>query len=165
MTRLITAVVLTGLTFGPAAAQGLRFATDAAAPVDVEAGRVVWQQQAGLADLSNGASIVQGPFSLASETMRLRLAAGGQADRLTATGGVLAVSENGRRAVADRAVYELAADTLVLSGGVTVTQSGDDGATLQGAELTLDMATGRARLRGGTAPSGKKGRARIELKR
>lgn len=155
------------------AAQGLRFATDRNAPLDLEAGRLVWQQTAGRVDISGGV-LVQGPLSLSARTMQLTLGADGTPDRLTAAGDVVLVSTGapnspagGRRAEAATAVYDLAGQTLVLDGGVKVNVQDTRPVNLSGESLMLDMRDGRAKLSGGggTAKPAGKGRARIELGR
>ncbi len=81
-----------------------------------------------------------------------------EAQKLTARDRVIVLFDDGRRAEADRAVYDLAAEQMTLSGSVKVTQTGEQASTVTGARLLINMRTGAARLLGE-----KKGRARIEL--
>ena len=155
-----------------ASAQSLRFVTDNAAPIELKAGDMVWQRETGHAVLSDAARFAQGPLSLSAARIDLSFAPDGTAQTMTAEGDVVLVSRDKtgtRRAEAARAELDLTADKLVLLGNVSVTQMGSpssdnnntaDAAGLMGGELTVDMVSGRAILRGG----GDKPRARIELR-
>ena len=151
------------------AGPGLRFATDAAAPIDLEAGLMVWQRGDDTMRLSAGALVRQGPLTLSAARIDIRLADDGTAQSLKAKGQVVLVSAEDarqvtRRAKADMAIMDLTADTLVLRGNVSVlqmaTEAGAQDRQLSGAQLALDLASGKARLTGG----GDKPRARIELR-
>jgi lipopolysaccharide transport protein LptA len=148
---------------------GLRFATDAAAPIDIEAGLMAWQRGADKNRLSDGARIQQGPLTLSAARIDIVLADDGTAQSLIAEGEVVLISEEEagqapRRAKAEQAVMDLSAETLVMRGNVAVVQmaakAGAQESRLSGGQLALDLASGKARLTGG----GDKPRARIELR-
>ena len=100
---------------------------------------------------------------LRANEMQIRFAADGAAETLTARGDIELVNEDGQRATAETADFDIQKDRLVLRGTVVMQARGGDGRTqsqkLSGETLSIDMASGRARLRGG------KSRARIELER
>ncbi len=160
--------------FSPALsqAQGLRFATDANAPLTARADKVIWQQAKGRADLSGKAHITQGPLSMKADAMHLLMGASGEAQTLVSQGHVVVLSNMGstsqdgvRRADADTAHYDLKANTLLLSGNVHVSQSGDlQGGKVSGQSLKIDMQSGLARILGtGSQNNAEPGRARIEF--
>lgn len=143
-------------------AQALRFATDAAAPVQLQADKMRWQKKAGLADVSGAAQIVQGPMQLNADTMQLRFDPQGGAQKLLARGRLVVRNQDGPRATADGGEFDLQQDILVLSGNVLVhlpnAQNAPTGPQkLSGARLHIDMKSGKAKLSGG------KTRARIEI--
>ena len=151
----------------PTLAQGLRFATDSAAPIDIAAGLMVWQREKNVAELTGAARLEQGPLNLTAQRIVLRLGDDGTAETLTATGDVVLLSTGDdtaapRRATAARADMDLKGEKLVLSGNVAVVEdaAGADEKRLSGGRLALDMVSGKARLTGG----GDKPRARIELR-
>jgi lipopolysaccharide transport protein LptA len=147
----------------------VRFTTDASAPIDLEAGLMVWQRGADRARFSAGARIAQGPLTLSAARIDIVLADDGTAQSLAADGQVILRSTNDagremRRAEADNALMDLTANTLVLRGDVTVVQPAltkdAQDRRVSGGQLTLDLVSGQARLTGG----GDKPRARIELR-
>jgi lipopolysaccharide transport protein LptA len=153
----------------PSAPSAVRFTTDASAPIDLEAGLMVWQRGADRARFSAGARIAQGPLTLSAARIDIVLADDGTAQSLAADGQVILRSTNDagretRRAEADNALMDLTANTLVLRGDVTVVQPAltkdAQDRRVSGGQLTLDLVSGQARLTGG----GDKPRARIELR-
>ncbi len=153
-------------------AQGLRFATDANAPLTATADKVIWQQAKARADLSGKAHITQGPLSMKADAMHLLMGPNGEAQTLVAQGQVVVLSNMGptskggeRRADADTALYDLQANTLLLSGNVRVSQSGDlQGGKVSGQSLKIDMQSGLAHILGtGSQNNAEPGRARIEF--
>lgn len=148
-----------------AQAQSLRFATDNQAPLMLEAGEMIWQRQAAQAQLRDKARLHQGPLDLSADRLEIKFAADGTAQLIRAEGQVALYSRGDnesapRRATADRAVVNLAEETILLNGNVVMHAEGDDTAQLSGGQLALDMVSGRARLSG----SADKPRARIELR-
>ncbi|HCL49025.1 MAG TPA: hypothetical protein DHW86_05860, partial [Rhodobiaceae bacterium] len=130
---------------------GLRFATDAAAPIDIEAGLMAWQRGADQNRLSDGARIQQGPLTLSAARIDIVLADDGTAQSLIAEGEVVLISEEEagqapRRAQAAQAVMDLSAETLVMRGNVAVVQmaakAGAQESRLSGGQLALDLASG-----------------------
>lgn len=148
-----------------AAAQALRFTTDSAAPIDVAAGQMVWQRAAGQAQLTDKAHMRQGPLMLSADQLAIEFAANGTAQNIRADGQVVlrSAADNDSppsRATAKQAFVDLTRRTIDLTGAVTMSVGDDAARQLTGAQLTLDMVSGRARLTGG----GDKPRARIELR-
>ena len=148
-----------------AQAQALRFATDSTAPIDLAAGLMVWQRAAGHARLNKDAQMRQGPLTLSADQLAIKFADNGTAENIRADGQVLLLSAAGddsgtRRATARQAFVDLARQTIILTGDVTMTDGADTARQLSGARLSLDMVSGRARLTG----DADKPRARIELR-
>lgn len=141
------------------AQQGLSFQTDADAPLHMRADTMRWQQQQGVSDLRGKARVAQGPMQMTAKTMQIRFAADGTAETLAARGDVKLVNEDGQRATAAAADFDIQKDQLTLRGQVVMQARTAKGQTqkLTGETLSIDMVSGRARLRGG------KTRARIEL--
>jgi lipopolysaccharide transport protein LptA len=159
------AMLLVPLLSGKVAAQNLRFATDSQAPLFVEAGAMIWQRNAAQAQLSDNARLHQGPLGLSADKLEITFAANGKAQLIRAIGEVALRSSGdsqsaARHATAERAWVNLTEQTIMLTGNVVMHSEADEQARLSGGQLTLDMASGRARL-SGTAD---KPRARIELR-
>lgn len=146
-------------------AQSLRFATDNQAPLLLAAGEMIWQRKKAQARLSENTSLTQGPLGLSAENLAIKFAADGTPAHIRADGQVVLSSQGDdeiapRRATAERALVDLAAQTIVLSGNVIMQAEADEAVQLSGAQLALNMASGRARLSG----AADKPRARIELR-
>lgn len=165
---VIALVVALWLAPNVSHAQGLSFATDASAPLDAKADKIIWQQTKGRADFSGHAHITQGPLTMKADAMHLQMGPDGEAQRLVSQGHVVVLSDLNsgggvRRATADTATYDLSANQLLLSGNVKISQTGDlSSGEVSSGSLKIDMQTGIARLLGQT--NEKPGRARIELK-
>lgn len=164
MNRLIVIwlMSITLISLTPSMAQqGLRFQTDPDAPLEMQAQSMRWQQVQGISDLSGAARVTQGPMRMSATTMQVRFSADGTAETLTARDNVELVNEDGQRATAETAEFDLLKENLMLRGNVTMRALGANGQSqkLSGETLSIDMASGRAKLRGG------KSRARIELGR
>lgn len=165
MKRVFLTFLVLAVTTGAALAQGMKFATDSDAPVDITAGLVDWYGDERRADFSAQAVFAQGPLLMRAASMQLFLSADGAAESLTAHGAVEVVSKNQygkiiRQARAANAVYHPVDEKLVLTGNVEVRESGERDGLLRGEKMTIDMRSGRAALQGDE----KKGRARIELR-
>ena len=114
-----------------AQAQSLRFATDNQAPLMLEAGEMIWQRQAAQAQLRDKARLHQGPLDLLADRLEVKFAADGTAQLIRAEGRVALHSRGDnesapRRATADRAVVNLAEETILLNGNVVMQAEGDD---------------------------------------
>lgn len=146
-------------------AQGLRFATDSRAPLEVEAGLMVWQRIVAKARLTDNAKITQGPLMLSADKLEINFTADGTAQDIFAEGHVVLVSAGDgestpRRAQSAQAHVDLTRQTIALIGNVSMVEGNENKTQLNGARLALDMVSGRARLSG----AGDKPRARIELR-
>ena len=107
----------------------------------------------------------QGPLTLSADQLAIKFADNGTAENIRADGQVLLLSAASdgsapRRATARQAFVDLAGQTIILTGDVTMTDGADAARQLSGARLSLEMVSGRARLTGGAD----KPRARIELR-
>ena len=158
----IAALAASFMWLAPAMAQqGLRFQTPPDAPLTLSAQNMRWQQTQGISDLKGNVRIVQGPMRMRAITMQIRFAADGTAETIIARGNVELVNDDGQRATAEKADFDIQKDQLVLRDTVRMQARGAGGErqNLSGETLSIDMASGHARLRGG------KTRARIELER
>lgn len=147
------------IAMAPAMAQqGLRFQTDPNAPLDMVADEMRWQQNEGLADLTGNVVVEQGPMRLSAGHMRV-IFENGTATRLRAEKNVLLQNDDGQKARAEKADFDLQKDLMVLRGAVSFDRLTEKGTRqkLTGARLAVDMVSGKAQLTGG------KNRARIEL--
>lgn len=153
--HFLLCVLLLGFSV-PAAAQTIRFKTDASAPVDIAADKLLWAQKNNRADLSGGAKVTQGALTLSADFMQIIMGANGIAQKLTARGNVI-IDDGTQTARAQQADYDLQNDKLQMNGDVRVTQKADK-AQLSGAMLQINMSDGQATLRGS-----QKSRARIQL--
>lgn len=158
-THLLAYAFLSLVLATPAAvAQALRFQTAPDAPIEVSADEMRWQQNDGLADLTDNVVVSQGPMRLQAGHMRVRFE-NGAAVHLHADKNVFLQNEDGQKARAQKADFDLTKDVMVLRGAVVFDRITEKGAKqkLTGETLAVDMVSGKARLEGG------KSRARIEL--
>ncbi|MCC6007065.1 MAG: lipopolysaccharide transport periplasmic protein LptA [Rhodobacteraceae bacterium] len=123
---------------------------DAGAPVEITSDNLELDREAGRVEFTGEVLLVQGEVRLSAERL-LALYGGedGRRDRLEevlAEGGVVFVSgEGGAAAEADSAVYTLATGVVVMTGNVLLVE---EGSTLAGDRLTLDLPTGSGRMEG-----------------
>jgi len=145
----ILAVLLLAL---PALAQGtVGFGGgdfDGDAPVEVAADSLEVDQATGRAVLTGNVVIAQGDLRLSAARVEVAYATGAGADRrierLNATGDVLIVAGEDA-AEGQEAVYTLGTSEILMTGDVLVTQ---DGATLAGDRLAVNLATGSGTVSG-----------------
>ena len=133
-----------------AVAQGTNIAlggvrADPTAPVEVTADNLTVDQESGTAVFAGDVVIGQGDLRIsAAEVQVFYDESTGDITRLTGSGGVIFVTAT-EAAEAQRADYDLAAGTLVMSGDVLLTQ----GASALSAErMTVDLNSGTARMEG-----------------
>lgn len=125
------------------------FAVDETAPVEVTSDRLTVDQSDGSSVFEGDVVISQGALRIAAGLVRIEylMAADGTPDgiaRLIAEGNVtLATAEEA--AEAQRAVYDLAAGRIEMTGDVLLTQGGS---TLAGQRLVVDVAAGTGTLEG-----------------
>lgn len=133
----------------PVLAQNLAFGgmrADLSAPVEVSADNLTVDQSDGSALFTGNVVIGQGEMRLSAEEVTVDYATGGQdrISRMTATGDVTLVS-GPDAAEAQQAVYDVDAGTVLLTGDVLLTQGRN---VLAGDRVTVDLATGSARVEG-----------------
>lgn len=119
---------------------------DRTAPVELSADRLEVDQTAGTAVFSGSVSVVQGPLRLGAERVQVEYAADpatgrNRIARLTAEGEVLLVTPQDA-AEAARAVYDLDAGEITLSGDVVLSQ-GPNALAADSLVIDLDSRTGR----------------------
>lgn len=154
MTRLTAYLPLIALlwaVFGPglAAAQtqmalgGLD--ADPNAPVEITAESLSVDQATGRATFKGEVLIGQGDMKISAATVEVIYdEASGDISRLEAEGGVTFVTPT-EAAEADRAVYDIAAGNLTLTGDVLLTQART---ALSSQSMVIDLAAGTAQLDG-----------------
>lgn len=137
-------------------------------PIEIESDRLEVREAEGVAVFTGNVQVVQGPTLLRSGTMTVYYSQdGGSAstgssdiDRLEVDGKVYVRSER-QVATGDRGTFDMKSETLVLSGSEVVLSEGDN--VIVGCRLTVQMATGQARLEG-CGGEGGSGRVRMLLK-
>ena len=101
--------------------------------------------------LNGNAEVLQGENRLRASRLEL-IGQGGAASRVEASGDVYFVTPN-ETIRGDRAVYDMNADTVTVTGDVILTQ-GQNVAT--GGRLVYNVGTGAARLEGAQTPAGRR---------
>ena len=101
---------------------------------------MIWQREAAQAQLRDKARLHQGPLDLSADRLEIKFAANGTAQLIRAEGQVALHSRGDnentpRRATADRAVVNLAEETILLNGNVVMQADGDHTAQLIGGQL------------------------------
>ncbi len=113
--------LLAALAAAPAAAQSVPLAGSSGGPVEIEASQSVeWQSELKIYVARGNARLRQGDLEVSADVLtahyRETATEQNQIWRATALGNVV-IRSTGGRAVADRAVYELDRDVIVLTGG------------------------------------------------
>jgi lipopolysaccharide export system protein LptA len=118
---------------------------DTTAPVEVTADNLSIDQDSGKAVFAGDVLVAQGALKLSADQVEVTYATDGTGiSALTATGKVTLASDTDA-AEADQAEYNVADGTLIMSGGVFLTQ----GPTILGAErMQIDLNAGTAQLQG-----------------
>ncbi len=93
--------------------------------------------------------ITQGDTKMRADTVRL-LIVGGHAERAFANGHVVITSTRSGTLTGDNGIYEIGPRVATLTGRVVLTKEKN---VMRGAQLTVDMVTGVAKLGGGVAGS------------
>jgi lipopolysaccharide export system protein LptA len=89
--------------------------------------------------------VVQGDMKLRANTVRMTTV-NGKADKVMANGNVVVDSPRSGTATGDNGVYSVVPRTVLLTGNVVLKKGKD---VMQGAQLTVNLATGQAVLGGG----------------
>ena len=149
----ISAVVAIGLALShaPAVAQGAQIAFgglkhDSTLPVEITSDQLSVDQSTGKAIFSGDVLIGQGALRLTATTVEVVYDTKdtSQISQLIATGGVTFV--NGGEAIeAQKAVYDINAASVTLSGDVILTQGQN---ALSGQRMVVDLATGTGQIEG-----------------
>lgn len=122
------------------------FAADPTLPVEIESETLSVDQATGAARFEGGVVIGQGDLRLGAGAVEVRTDAGtGDIVRLLASGGVTMATPT-EAAEAEAADYDLAGQTLTLTGDVLLTQGGS---AIAADRMVLDLAAGTARMEGG----------------
>lgn len=127
---------------------------DSSAPIDFAADHIELQDKANRAILSGNVRITQAEMVLTAA--RVTVAYTGkvtngspQASRIDASGGVT-VTRPDQRASGSYGVYDVSRRTVIMLGGVKLTQGGN---TVNGSRLTINLDTGKAVIDGGGSVS------------
>ena len=158
---LASASVLSTLPFAaPASAQARH---NANAPIDFGADHIELQDKAARAVLSGNVAVRQGTMTLNAARMTVAYTGqviGGspQVSRLDASGSVV-VKRPTQTARSQYAVYDLNRRVITMLGGVTLTQNGN---TVSGGRLTLNLDTDRAVIDGSSVAGGGAGGGTVD---
>jgi lipopolysaccharide export system protein LptA len=147
----ILTILLASLTATGAIAQK---AHNSNAPIDFGADHIELQDKANRAVLSGNVSVKQAEMTLNSARMTVAYTGevvGGnpQVSRLDASGGVT-VKRPDQAARSQYAIYDLNRRVITMLGAVTLTQQGN---TVNGGRLTMNLDTGRAVIDGSSVAS------------
>ena len=119
-------------------------------PVEVTSNQLTVDQNAGSALFTGDVVVVQGEIRINAPEMIVQYimlpdgSVGTEVDTITATGGVLMVTPS-EEAEADKAVYTLARDEVVMPGNVLLTQGPT---TINGTRMGWDVTTGAGQMEG-----------------
>lgn len=138
-------------------------------PIQIESDRLEVRENDGIAIFTGNVAVVQGPTLLRSGKMTVYYdKAGGSAttgsadiDRLEVEGKVYVRSET-QVATGDSGSFDMRTEVLVLTGDEVVLTEGDN--VVVGCKLTVQMATGEAKLDGCAGGEGNGGRVKMLLK-
>ncbi|MCH2077810.1 MAG: LPS export ABC transporter periplasmic protein LptC [Rhodobacteraceae bacterium] len=130
-------------------AQGLQvafdgFDQDASLPVEIAADSMAINQEDGSATLTGNVVIGQGDLRLAAPSVVVNYTADGGIGQIVAEGGVTVVTP-AEEVEAQRAVYDLAGDSMVLTGDVLLSQGRS---AVSSETMRVNLATGQALLEG-----------------
>lgn len=119
---------------------------DTARPIEVTADQLSVNQTDGVAIFTGNVIVIQGEMRLTAPEVQVNYVQGaaGRIERIHALGGVTLVSAN-EAAEGREAVYTVADDTVVFTGDVLLTQTGN---TLAGDVLTVNIKEGTGRMEG-----------------
>ncbi|MBN8809207.1 MAG: OstA family protein [Sphingomonas sp.] len=129
---------------------------DSNAPLNFDAGHIELQDKQGRAILSGGVKVVQAEMTLTASKMTIAYSgqalngASPQASRIDASGNVV-VTRPDQTARGAYGVYDINRRTVIMLGGVTLTQGGN---TVSGSRLTINLDTGKAVIDGGSGAVG-----------
>jgi lipopolysaccharide export system protein LptA len=170
--RLAAAMFVTAALSGPAGAQSVTTAFEGFSgrsdePVRIEADNLEVREKDEAAIFTGNVVVVQGESTLRSNKLTIfyvgeatnqknqlqgetkggdaAVPTGRDIRRLEAEGNVI-VTSNDQRAVGASGVFDMASNTVTLTGGVTVSQGGN---ILKGSRLLVDLNTQRSRIESG----------------
>jgi lipopolysaccharide export system protein LptA len=160
MMRISGLALLCLLACGPAfgASGPLDLGFDADQPIAVNADSFTADLQGETGTYSGNVLVVQGAIRMRADEVTVA-APDGRATRMEATGGIVVESPSGT-ATGALAVYDIAAQTVRLTGNVVLTK---DANVMRGNVLEVRIADGRATLSGnGTANGEDSGQGRVQ---
>jgi lipopolysaccharide export system protein LptA len=148
------------------------FAGDTNAPIDIEADRLVVSDNKKMAVFTGNVKAVQGDFTLRTPRLEVyyssgsptagKSASGGEITRLKALQKVRVTSGPDQSATGDEAVFDVKAQTVVLTGKVVVKQGKN---IITGERLFIDLKTNTTRLDPGRGGGAKPGRVKMIIHR
>lgn len=129
------------------------FSTTSEEPIQIEADKLEVRDAEKRAVYLGNVTVRQGETLLKTAELQVFYAGGGQTpgesgtsvERIIANGRVI-VQSNNRTATGDEAVFEMADETIVLTGNVVLTE---DDNVVRGERLVVDLRTGEAQMQGG----------------
>lgn len=131
------------------------FSTTSDEPIQIEADRLEVRDEEKLAVYQGNVTVRQGETLLKSSELQVFYSGGGGQDpgagpaaslqRIIANGRVIVQSQN-RTASGDEAVFEMADETITLTGNVVLTE---DENIVRGEKLVVNLRSGEAQMQGG----------------
>lgn len=159
-------LVLLGLFFAGSATalSPTRFATSPDAPIEVSGQTIIVQELKNRALLNGDTKLLQGDLSMTATKMTIIFDPenGDQAQDVFANHRVSVVDVKGQTSQADKAHYNIRAETLELTGNVRIENRNPDTqlGTAQSQRMIINMRDGTSQMYSDATS----GRARIELK-
>ncbi|MEW6090040.1 lipopolysaccharide transport periplasmic protein LptA [Parvibaculum sp.] len=151
------AMLLAAALFLPGAAQAQQgFRTDPNKPIEIEADALEVQDTKQTATFSGNVRVNQGDIRMKSDKVIVHYDGSGQGSsrisRISATGNVFVSSPDQQTASGDWATYTVQSRQIEMGNSVILRQGEN---VIRGSRLTVDLATGQARVTGG--PAGESG--------
>ena len=150
MMRIIPVLCLALGLSGAASAAPSPGGLDTSKPIAVNADSVTADLKAETVTYTGNVIVIQGDVKLRADTVTVD-APDGKAARMEARGHVIVNSSSGT-AVGDTATYDVGRQVVHLVGQVALTK---DNNVMRGTALDVDIATGKVRLTGSAASTGK----------
>ena len=130
---------------GQAAPAAKPIAGNSNAPINISSDSFQADLNSKLGTWSGNVIVAQADMKLRANTVRMTTV-NGKADKVTATGNVVVDSPKSGIVTGENGVYSVAPRIVVMTGNVVMKKGKD---VMQGAQLTVNLATGQAVLGGG----------------
>lgn len=142
-------VALVGILSGPTVGAGVGQGYDTSLPIEITADSLEVQQEANVAIFRGNVDAVQGELNLRADQLIVHYATGAEEEnaiRVIEAEGNVFLSSPTEMAEGEKGVYNIEADTIVLTGSVKLYRGNS---TISGDRLEMNLATGQSRMLSG----------------